>query len=143
MSLTPFMWIGESHRRSLLTSLCSGHSFFRTSPPIRNDFLFLFLHMHMQGDTILGWKATHAFLRPSRSPQYWLVGRQVKCHPAAASHAVEGEVVGPGTSARSRHHVLACRSGAPAAEQPRINGMALRPMGNLLWPILGALDYRD
>ena len=46
-----------------------------------------------------------------------------------ASHAVEGEVVDPGTSARSRHHVLACRSGAPAAEQPRINGMALRLMG--------------
>ena len=45
----------------------------------------------------------------------------------------------PGTSARSRHHVLACRSGAPAAEQPRINGMALWLMGNLLWPILGAL----
>ena len=43
------------------------------------------------------------------------------------------------TSARSRHHVLACRSSAPAAEQPRINGMALWLMGNLLWPILGAL----
>ena len=86
-------------------------------------------------------EATHAFLRPSRSPQYWLVGRQVKCHPAAASHAVEGEVVDPGTSARSRHNVLVCRSGAPAAEQPRINGMALWPVGNLLWPILGALAY--
>ena len=79
--------------------------------------------------------------QPSRSPQYWLVGRQVKCHPAAASHAVEGEVVDPGTSARSRHNVLACRSGAPAAEQPRINGMTLWPVGNLLWPILGALAY--
>ena len=38
-------------------------------------------------------------------------------------------------------NVLACRSGAPAAEQPRINGMALWSMGNLLWPILGALAY--
>ena len=56
---------------------------------------------------MLGWTATHAFLRLSRSPQYWLVGRQVKCHPAAASHAVEGEVVDPGTSARSRHNILA------------------------------------
>ena len=45
------------------------------------------------------------------------------CVPA--SHTVEGEVVDPGTSARSRHNVLACRSCAPAAEQPRINGMAL------------------
>ena len=26
---------------------------------------------------MLGWKAAHAFLRPSGSPQYWLVGRQV------------------------------------------------------------------
>ena len=42
---------------------------------------------------------------------------------------------------RSRHNVLVCRSGAPAAEQPRINGMALWPVGNLLWPILGALAY--
>ena len=92
---------------------------------------------------MLGWKATHAFLRPSRSPQYWLVRRQVKCHPAAASHAVEGEVVDLGTSARSHHSVLACRSGAPAAEQPRIKGMALWPMGSLLWLILGALDYHD
>ena len=81
--------------------------------------------MCIGGNTLLRWEATHAFLRPSRSPQYWLVGRQVKCPPAAASHAVEGEVVDPGTSARSRHNVLACRSGAPAAEQPRINGMAL------------------
>ena len=128
MSLTPFIWFGESHRRSLLTSLSSGNSLFRTSPPIRNDFLFLFLHMH-RGGYYVGWKATHAFLRPSRSPQCWLVGRQVKCHPAAASHAVAGEVVDPGTSARSRHNVLACRSGAPAAEQPRINGMALWPVG--------------
>ena len=24
---------------------------------------------------------------------FWLVGRQIQCHPAAASHAVEGEVV--------------------------------------------------
>ena len=39
------------------------------------------------------------------------------------------------------HNILACRSGAPAAEQPRINGMALWPVGNLLWPILGALAY--
>ena len=92
---------------------------------------------------MLGWKATHAFLRPSRSPQYWLVGRQVKCHPAAASHAVEGEVVDLGTSALSRHNDLACRSGAPAAEQPRISGVALGPVGNLLWPILGAHDYSD
>ena len=90
---------------------------------------------------MLRWEATHAFLRPSRAPQYWLVGRQVKCDPAAASHAVEGEVVDPGTSARSRHNVLACRSGAPAAEQPRINGMALWPVGDLLLPILGALAY--
>ena len=103
-------------------------------------FFNLFLHVH-RGDTLSRWEATHAFLRPSRSPQYWLVGRQVKCHPAAASHAVEGEVVDPGTSARSRHNVLVCRSGAPAAEQPRINGMALWPVGNLLWPILGALAY--
>ena len=49
MSLTPFMWSGESYRRSLLISLCSGNSLFRTSPPIRNDFLFLFLHMHRGG----------------------------------------------------------------------------------------------
>ena len=83
MSLTPFMWIGESHRRSLLTSLCSGNSFFRTSPPIRNDFLF-FPCIGIEGDTMLGWKAIHAFPRLSRSPQYWLVGRQVKCHPAGS-----------------------------------------------------------
>ena len=70
----------------------------------------------------------------------WWVGKSSATRPAA-SHAVEGEVVDPGTSARSRHHVLACRSGAPAAEQPRINGMALWPVGNLLWPILGALAY--
>ena len=105
---------------------------------VRNDLLILFLHMH-RGDTMLGWKATRAFLRPSRSPQYWLVGRQVKCHPAAASHAVEGEVVDLGTSARSRHNVLACRSGAPAAEQPRFKGMTLWPVGNLLWPTSGPL----
>ena len=91
------------------------------------------------GNTLLRWEATDAFLRPSRSLQYWLLGRQVQCHPAAASHTVKGEVVDPGTSARSRHNVLACRSCAPAAEQPRINGMALWPVGNLLWPILGAL----
>ena len=97
--------------------------------------------MCIGGNTWLTWVATHAFLRPSRSQQYWLVGRQVKCHPAAASHAVEGEVVDPGTSARSRHNVLACRSCAPAAEQPRINGMALWPVGNLLWPTLGAFAY--
>ena len=54
---------------------------------------------------------------------------------------LSGEVVDPGTSARSRHNVLACRSGAPAAEQPRINGMTLWPVGNLLWPIIGALAY--
>ena len=54
---------------------------------------------------------------------------------------IEGEVVDPGTSARSRHNVLACRSCAPAAEQPRINGMALWPVGNLLWPTLGAFAY--
>ena len=74
---------------------------------------------------MLGWKATHAFLRPSRSLQYWLVGRQVKCHRAAASLAVKGEVVDLGTSARSHHKILACRRGAPAAEQPRFNGMSL------------------
>ena len=39
---------------------------------------------YIEGDTMLGWKATHAFLRPSRFPQYWLVGRQVKCHPAGS-----------------------------------------------------------
>ena len=91
---------------------------------------------------MLGWKATHAFLRPSRSPQYWLVGRQVNCHPAAASHAVEGEVVDLGASALSRLNVIAYRRGAPAAEQSHINGVAVRPAGNLLWPILGALDKR-
>ena len=70
----------------------------------------------------------------------WWVGKSSVTR-RAASHAVEGEVVDPGTSARSRHNVLVCRSGAPAAEQPRINGMALWPVGNLLWPILGALAY--
>ena len=50
--------------------------------------------------------------------------------PGAASHAVEGEVVDLGTSARSHHNVLACRLGAPAAEHPRIDGMSLWPVGN-------------
>ena len=74
---------------------------------------------------------------------YWLPGMPyaARAWGAASRHAVEGEVVDPGTSARSRHNVLVCRSGAPAAEQPRINGMALWPVGNLLWPILGALAY--
>ena len=48
---TPFMCFGESHRRSLLKS-CSGTSLFRTSPPIRNAFLSLFLHMHRVGHSV-------------------------------------------------------------------------------------------
>ena len=46
----------------------------------------------------------------------------------------EQSIVDPGTSARSRHNVLACRRGAPAAEQPRINGVALWPVGNQVLP---------
>ena len=59
----------------------------------------------------------------------------------AASHAVEGKFVDLGTSARSHHTVLACRLGAPAAEHPRIDGVSLWPMENLIWPVLGALAY--
>ena len=60
---------------------------------------------------------------------------------AAASYAVEGEVVDPGTSARCHHNVLDYRRGAPAARQPHIDVMSLGPLGNLVWPMLGALDY--
>ena len=72
----------------------------------------------------------------------WWAGKS-SAHPAAASHAVEGEVVDPGTSARSRHNVLVCRSGAPAAEQPRINGMALVASGksSLAYPRGPCLQY--
>ena len=74
--------------------------------------------------------------RASPPPGYSVLHRRPRCCLAPTSTSMD-----PGTSARSRHNVLACRSGAPAAEQPRINGMALWPVGNLLWPTLGAFAY--
>lgn len=64
---------------------------------------------------MLGMKATHAFLRPSRSLQSWLVGRQVKSHPAAASHAVEGEVRGSWHTCPIYHDVPARQTWAPCS----------------------------
>ena len=46
-----------------------------------------------------------------------------------------------GTSTRSHYNILACKLGAPAAEYSRIEKMSLWPMGNLLWPVLGAFAY--
>ena len=54
---------------------------------------FLFPGMCIEGDTRLGYKATHAFPRDCRL-QHWLVRWQVKRHPAAASLAAEGDVCG-------------------------------------------------
>ena len=93
-----------------------------------------------EGGAVMGPRAAPGLARPPPAPRLCSRLDPLNCM-RRASYAVEEEVVDLGTSARSRHNVLACRSGAPAAEQPRINGMTLWPVGNLLWPILGALAY--
>ena len=89
-----------------------------------------------EGGAVMGPRAAPGLARPPPAPRLCSRLDPLNCM-RRASYAVEEEVVDLGTSARSRHNVLACRSGAPAAEQPRINGMTLWPVGNLLWPILG------
>ena len=97
--------------------------------------------MCIGGDTMSRWVATHAFLRPSRSPQYWLVGRQVKCHPAAASHAVEGEVVDPGTSARSQRSCLQKLRTCSRTTSYQRNGIVVNGKSSLAYPRGPCLQY--
>ena len=75
------------------------------------------------------------------SLQYWLVGRQVKCHLAAASLAVEGEVVDLGTSARS-HHNFCLQTWRTCSRTISDRGMSCGQWEILIWPIVGAFDYR-
>ena len=97
--------------------------------------------MCIGGDTMLRWEATHAFLRPSRAPQHWLVGRQVKCHPAAASHAVEGEFVDPGTSARSQRSCLRKLRTCSRTTSYQRNGIVVNGKSSLAYPRGPCLQY--
>ena len=75
------------------------------------------------------------------SPQYWLVGRQVKCHPAAASHAVEGEVVDPGTSARSQRSCLQKLRTCSRTTSYQRNGIVVNGKSSLAYPRGPCLQY--